>query len=144
MLEHSHSYGVQGKVTISQKGSKQVFTLASLDFCSLVPDAGMGLKSARNKKMIVSAGIACPISARRSLSDGGFHTRSTSTGHFLCADGLSTSCVALSCVSASGFVSMHGCARRSKCLAANLTQLPVQQVAGMRERASRCEQLRAV
>jgi hypothetical protein len=65
LLKALSSYGIRGKVTMSERGKKEATVLASLDFCSLVPVAGEGLNSPANKQMLLDAAIPCPQLQRR-------------------------------------------------------------------------------
>ena len=65
LLKALSSYGIRGKVTMSERGKKEATVLASLDFCSLVPVAGEGLNNIANKQMLLDAAIPCPQSQRR-------------------------------------------------------------------------------
>jgi len=75
LLKVLSSYGVEGTVTMSEKGKKTPTVLAKLDLCSLVPEAGKGLSSRSNKDMLLAAAVTCSSSSSR-RSSLGKHARS--------------------------------------------------------------------
>jgi len=68
LLKVLSSYGVEGTVTMSEKGKKTPTVLVQLDLCSLVPEAGKGLSSRGNKDMLLAAAVTCPTSSSRRSS----------------------------------------------------------------------------
>ena len=74
------SYGISGKIVMST-GMRNTVTLASVNFCSALPNGAAGLTDPTNRKALVDLGVPCPKNrrlGRRNLVSPGSSTESES------------------------------------------------------------------
>jgi hypothetical protein len=67
MITALGSYGIKGSIVMST-GMRKTTTLASVDFCSALPNGALGLTSQDNRELLVNAGVPCPSRRQGKLS----------------------------------------------------------------------------